>query len=89
MSESDYTVSLYVVKTGEDSFFAGYNPEKGEGTYVADPRLAKMFTNKFDIKLRPSESVVELTVDLSTAKITESEPFRPSQKMRPNRLKRQ
>jgi hypothetical protein len=89
MSENDYKVSLYVVKTAENSFFAGFNREKGEASYVADPRGAKMFTNKFDIKLRPNESVVELVVDLNSAKISESEPFRPSQKTRANRFNRQ
>jgi hypothetical protein len=85
MSENNFMVSLYVVNTGENSYFAGFNPEKGESFYVSDPRQAKKFTNKFDIKLRPSESIVELSVDLSTANVSISEPFRPAYK-KVNRL---
>ncbi len=77
MQENTTTVSLYVVKSPNGSYFAGYDAAKGQATFVADPRAAKKFTNKFDIKLRPDEMLLELTVDLSTVEVKISEPFRP------------
>lgn len=74
---SNPTVSLYVVKVADGTYFAGFDPEQGKANYVSDPILAKMFTNKYDIKIRPHETVVELTIDLSKSAIEMSEPFRP------------
>lgn len=70
-------VSLYVIKVSEDSYFGGFNSEKGVANFVSDPILAKKFTNKKDIRLRPHETVIELTVDLTKSSFTISEPFRP------------
>lgn len=77
MQDENFVVSLYTVKTGEGVFFGGFNAEQGKATYVSDPRAAKKFTNKYDIKLRPEESLVEIKVDLATANVEISEPFRP------------
>lgn len=73
-------VSLYVVKTANGDYFAGFDASKGAAVYSTDPLGGKMFTNKFDIKLRPDENVVELKIDLQalpTNALTASEPFRP------------
>lgn len=71
------TVSLYVVKTTDGKYFAGFDADKGRANFVADPRAGKKFTNKYDIKLRPEETLVELIVDLSKSDVQVSEPFRP------------
>lgn len=70
-------VSFYVVKCGDNSYFAGYDVNKGQSTFVATPIAAKKFTNKYDIKLRPDETLVELQVDLAAVDVNVSEPFRP------------
>lgn len=77
------TVSLYVVKSVDGTFFAGFDSSKGQANFVVDPREAKKFTNKYDIKLRPEETLVELSVDLSKVEVTVSEPFRPHRRTKP------
>jgi aconitase A len=77
MQENNALVSLYVVRTPEGKYFGGFDPSKGRANFVDDARLGKKFTNKYDIKLRPDEALVELTVDLSSVEVKVSEPFRP------------
>ena len=78
MQENSNThVSLYVVRVADGRYFGGFDPVKGRANIVDDVRLGKKFTNKYDIKLRPDESLVEMTVDLSKSDVTLSEPFRP------------
>jgi hypothetical protein len=79
--ENSTLVSLYVVRSPDGKFFAGFNPEKGGASFVSDPRAAKKFTNKYDIKLRPDEMLVELTVDLGKVAVAVSEPFRPHRRV--------
>lgn len=75
------TVSLYVVQTATGQYFAGFDASKGAAQYATSPINGKKFTNKFDIKLRPDERIVEISVDLgkliSSDAMTISEPFRP------------
>ena len=71
------SVSLYVVKNGDGTYFAGYDATKGRASFVSDPKEGKKFTNKYDIKLRPEETLVELKVDLAQVQVSVSEPFRP------------
>lgn len=71
------SVSLYAVKTGDGTYFAGYDAAKGCASFVLDPRQGKLFSNKYDIKLRPDETLVELFIDLSATNVKISEPFRP------------
>lgn len=75
-------VSLYIVKSANGSFFAGFNPEKGKAEFVEDAKFAKKFTNKYDIKLRPDEMLVELVIDLNSIDISLSPPFRPVRKIK-------
>ena len=75
-------VSLYVVKNSTGAYFAGYDSAKKQATTVSNPLKAKKFTNKYDIKLRPDESVVELTFDLAKTEVALSEPFRPQRRVR-------
>ena len=74
-------VSLYVVKTVAGTYFAGFDSSKGKASFSEDPRFAKMFTNKYDIKLRPDEMLVELSVNLENVDVAVSEPFRPRLRM--------
>ena len=74
------TVSLYVVRSSEGTYFAGFNSGQGKSVFVEDPLAAKKFTNKHDIKLRPDEHLVEISVDLSAVNVTVSEPFRPQRR---------
>lgn len=76
MAES-CVVSLYVVRVADGTYFAGFDPAEGKPTFVTNPLAAKKFTNKYDIKLRPEETVQELKVDLSKVEVQVSEPFRP------------
>lgn len=69
-------VSLYVVKNSQEQFFAGFDVVEKKANFVEDPIFAKKFTNKYDIKLRPDEALVELTIDLSKIDVVKSEPFR-------------
>ena len=70
-------VSLYAVKTVDGAYFAGFDASEGKANFVTNPLEAKKFTNKYDIKLRPEETLVEIQVDLSKSPTTVSEPFRP------------
>lgn len=70
-------VSLYVVKTGDGAYFAGFDATQGKASFVTDPLAAKKFTNKYDIKLRPEETLVELKVTLAQTNVAVSDPFRP------------
>jgi aconitase A len=73
-------VALYVIKNGDGQFFAGYDSNKQQANLVDNPIHAKKFTNKYDIKLRPNETMVELSVDLEKVNVTISEPFRPQRR---------
>ena len=81
MSENKTTISLYVVKTTNGTYFAGFDTAKQQASFVENPIEAKIFTNKYDIKLRPEETLVELSIDLSKADVQISEPFRPQHRV--------
>lgn len=76
----NFKLCLYVVMTSDGQYFGGYDSVKNKAIIVSDARAAKKFTNKHDIKLRPSEQIVELTLDLSHVELTQSAPFRPQKK---------
>jgi hypothetical protein len=75
-------VDLYVVKVSNGSYFAGFDSAKGAASYVAEPKEAKKFSNKFDIKLRPNEMIVQLSINLNAVNFSVSEPFRPQRRAR-------
>jgi len=81
-TENSAIVSLYVVKNANGSYFAGFDSSQNKANFVEDAILAKKFTNKYDIKLRPEETLVELTVDLAQSKVGVSEPFRPHRRLK-------
>ena len=74
-------VSLYVVKSVNGTYFAGFDSGLGRANFVTNPCEGKKFTNKYDIKLRPEETLVELSVDLSKVDVKVSEPFRPHRRI--------
>lgn len=80
MQDANHIVSLYVVKSVNGNFFAGFDAEKGKANFVVDPLSAKKFSNKYDIKIRPDETIVELKIDLSKSPVQISEPFRPQRR---------
>jgi hypothetical protein len=74
--------SFYVVLNEDNGkYFAGYNAAEGKPNFVDDPLVAKPYSNKFDILLRPNEKVVELKVQLSKDNVELSAPFRPRRRV--------
>jgi hypothetical protein len=77
-------VTLYVVRTSAGRYFSGYNKTAFAAEFVDEPLSAKKFTNKHDIKLRPDEMLVEISVDLMKCpEVSISSPFRPQRKIKP------
>ena len=73
-----HTISLYaIVRDVDGRFFGGFDPEKGEAKIVDSVVEAKLFTNKFDINLRPDEKMVEVIVTLTPENMTLTAPFKP------------
>ena len=70
-------ISLYVVKRDNGNYFAGFDTNSQQAIFVDLPLKAKLFTNKYDVRLRPDEKLVELSFDVSAIAPTVSEPFRP------------
>ena len=79
--ETINTVKLYAVQVDETHYFAGFNPEQGAASLVDDPLKAKLFSNKYEIKLRPNEKLVELGVQLTLQNTSVSAPFRPKRRL--------
>lgn len=73
-------VFLYVVQNSDKKYFAGFDAEKGQATFIEDPLFAKKFSNKYDIRLRPDENLIELAFDLCESPVKFSEPFRPQRR---------
>lgn len=81
-NEVSTVVSLYIVKKPSGEFLGGFDADIGKPVLVTNPLLAKKFSNKYDIKLRPDELVVELTVDLAHSDVNISDPFRPHRRVK-------
>lgn len=76
------TISLYaIVRDADQRFFGGFDPDKGEALIVDDVTAAKLFSNKFDVKLRPDEKMVEVIVTLAPENVHVTTPFRPRLKV--------
>ena len=81
LEKTSAVVTLYVVYRDDlKKFFAGFNSETSSAEFTDDVKLAKKFSNKFDIKLRPAETLCSVQIDLSNAPFSVSEPFRPARK---------
>lgn len=69
--------SFYAVVNDDGKYFAGFNPTLKAAQHVASPLAAKLFTNKYEVKLRPNERLVEIKIDFATTDAEISTPFRP------------
>lgn len=73
-----HIISLYaIVRDSDGKFFGGFNPEQGGPIIVDNVIQAKLFTNKFDINLRPDEKMVEVMVTMTEANTQVTAPFKP------------
>lgn len=73
-------VSLYAIVRVDGKYFGGFDPVLGRAKIVDEVLEAKLFTNKFDINLRPDEEMVEVIVTLSAANVQVTSPFKPRRK---------
>lgn len=78
-----FTHSFYAVKGADGKFFAGFNAQEGKPSHVDGPLRAKWFSNRFEIPLRPTETLVEIKVDPEAGVVSVSEPFRPRKRTKP------
>ncbi len=78
-----FTHSFYAVKGADNKYFAGFNTAENKANLVDSPETAKWFSNRFEIRLRPNETLVEIKVDPKKGVVSISEPFRP-RKRTPN-----
>ena len=69
--------SFYAVKNESGKYFAGFNSTAGTADFVDDVLDSKLFTNKYEIKLRPTEKIVEVKALLGKSNTVVSAPFRP------------
>lgn len=78
LSHNMNTISLYaILRDSDNKFFGGFDPTKGEAILVDNAIGAKLFSNKFDINLRPDERMVEVVVSLSDFNTKVTAPFKP------------
>lgn len=71
------SVSLFAVLRPDGTYFAGFDPARGAAATATDPLRAKLYTNRWDISLRPDERLVEIIVELTPATTLVTPPFRP------------
>jgi len=69
--------SFYAILNENELYFAGFNAGKGTADFVTDALEAKLFTNKYEIKLRPNERLVEIVSTLNHSNSVVSLPFHP------------
>jgi hypothetical protein len=75
---SNFEQSFYAVLNEDtNTYFGGFDSESNQPIMVEDPKAAKLFSNKNQVKLRPNEKLVELVVVLDATNTTVSAPFRP------------
>lgn len=73
--------SFYAVVNDNGKYFAGFNPTLKVAQHVTSPLAAKLFTNKYEVKLRPNERLVEIKVDFAATDAEISAPFRPRRRV--------
>lgn len=89
-----HTISLYAAvretEEGQVKYFGGFDPLSSTPILVEDVTRAKLFTNKFDINLRPDEKMVEVIVTLTADNTKVTAPFKPRRRTdREPRVERQ
>lgn len=68
---------LYAIQTQDGRYFKGFDVTAKAPMFVDRVLEAKLFTNKYEVGLRPTESIVEIAVMLTNENTTISAPFRP------------
>jgi len=72
------TISLYAIRRDVDGqYFGGFDPTMNQARLVSSALEAKLFTNKFDINLRPDEKMIEVIVTLSESNTQITAAFKP------------
>lgn len=79
-STDTVTHHFYAVVLPDGSYFAGYDPIQGKASFVNNVYDAKLFTNKYEIKLRPQENLVEVSISLNANNTVISQQFRPKRR---------
>lgn len=79
------TITLYAIRLPHDVdgtfYYAGFDREKEVRLVTENPLKAKLYSNMNDIKLRPNEKLVAVTIELSDANVLDiSDEFRPVHK---------
>ena len=76
------TISLFAIfKESMQLFYGGFDPRNNKAILVENPLSAKLYTNKFDINLRPDEKMVEVQINVQPSDIVVSQPFKPKKKI--------
>ncbi len=76
------TISLYaIMRDSDNKFFGGFDPAKGEAIIVDDVIQAKLFSNKFDVNLRPDEKMVEVVITLTPENTKVTQAFKPRRRV--------
>lgn len=82
MNTTNKTISLFaILKDNSKLFYGGFDPKNKTPILVENPLEAKLYTNKFDINLRPDERMVELQIMVDKGNFTVSPPFKPKRKI--------
>lgn len=68
---------LYAIQAADERYFKGFDSVAKVPMFVDKVLEAKMFNNKYDVRLRPTENIVEITVTLTPQNTSVSAPFRP------------
>jgi hypothetical protein len=75
------SISLYAIVREDGKFFGGFDREKAEAIIVDTALQAKLFSNKFDVNLRPDEQMVEVMITLSSDNTHVTAPFKPRRRV--------
>ena len=74
------SIGMFAVLRDDGLYMAGYDPALRGPTFTENIFAAKLHTNKYDIRLRPDERLVEVRIALTPETITLSHPFRPKRR---------
>lgn len=74
------TISVFVVRKDDNTFFGGFDREQGTPVFVESPLKAKFFHSKHNVPLRSDEALVELTITMDDSNTAISSPFRLKRK---------
>lgn len=78
------SIALFAVVRDDGSYFAGFDPAARQSASSATVFGAKLFTDKFSIRLQPDERIVEVRITMDESNVTLSNPFRPRRRTSSN-----